>query len=241
MVKLSVIVPCYNEQATILTVLESVRKQHVDQVEFEVIVIDDGSTDNTVALLHSRPELYDKLIACEENKGKGAAVRMGIAAATGSHILFQDADLEYHPDEYPKLLKPVVEYDADLVFGSRLTASPCTRVAYFWHKVGNNLITFIFNIFNNTTFTDVYSCYLLIRRELVANLPLEVDGWAQQAEILGLVVPSTVRMYEVPISYYGRTYEEGKKIRWHHAAGVIGTIVNCKLFRTARPLGFGAR
>lgn len=234
MTKLSVIIPCYNESATILTVLERVRAQMVPGAKIEVIVVDDGSTDDCQEKLRAHPELYDHAILNETNRGKGAAVRDGLAAATGTHVLFQDADLEYSPEEYTALLRPVLEHDADLVFGSRLAASPCTRVAYFWHRVGNRLITLTFNVLNNTTFTDIYSCHLLVRRSLFDGIDLKVDGWAQQAEILGKIVHDGLRMYEVPISYFGRTFDEGKKIRWHHGIGVLAEIVRCRFFASRR-------
>lgn len=225
MIKLTILVPAYNEEATILEILGRVAKQEIGGVEFEVLVVDDGSTDKTVELLEQNPGLYTRLIKMPRNGGKGWAVKAGLKEATGDYVLFQDADLEYDPNEYEKLLKPVLDFDADIVMGSRLTASPCTRVSYFWHKVGNRLITFIFNLFNNTTFTDIYSCYLLYRRGLVNADDLVTTGWEQQAEILSRAVAKAKTMYEVPISYYGRTYDEGKKIKAYHAIAVIWTIV----------------
>jgi glycosyltransferase involved in cell wall biosynthesis len=224
----SVIIPAYNEEKSILQVLRKVAEQHVAGVTLEIIVIDDGSKDQTIELLEKNPHLYTKLVKQPRNGGKGAAVRAGLAAATGSYILFQDADLEYDPADYPKLLMPVVQFNADIVMGSRIAAPPCTRVAYFWHKVGNRVVTFLFNIFNNTTFTDVYSGYLLYRKSLISPEQLETDGWEQQAEILSLAVRRSKVYYEVPICYYGRTYEEGKKIRAQHILAVIQTIITCR-------------
>jgi len=211
MIRITILVPAYNEEATILEILGRAHEQKIDGVNIEVLVVDDGSTDRTVELLEQRPELYNKLIKREQNGGKGAAVKMGLKEATGEYVLFQDADLEYDPAEYEKLLMPVLKFDADIVMGSRLVASPCTRVSYFWHRFGNRLITFIFNILNNTTFTDIYSCYFLYRRDMVDPDDLVTDGWEQQAEILSRAVAKAGSMYEVPISYYGRTYGEGKK------------------------------
>jgi glycosyltransferase involved in cell wall biosynthesis len=221
----SVIVPAYNEEATILGLLGRVSEQQIDGAKFEVLVVDDGSTDGTVRLLEKNPGLYAKLVKRPRNGGKGAAVRDGLREATGDYVLFQDADLEYDPADYGKLLKPVLDFDADIVMGSRLVASPCTRVSYFWHKLGNKFITFVFNILNNTTFTDVYSCYLLYRRDLVAADELVTEGWEQHAEILSRAVAKAKSMYEVPINYYGRTYEEGKKIRAHHALVILWTML----------------
>jgi glycosyltransferase involved in cell wall biosynthesis len=225
MIKVSVLIPAYNEEATICTILERVRAQKVPGAEFEVIVIDDGSIDRTGALLDAHPALYDRLMRLPTNGGKGAAVKAGLWAATGDYVLFQDADIEYDPGDYTKLLLPVLRYDADAVMGSRFVAPEFTRVYYFWHKAGNFLITLIFNILNNSTFTDVYSCYLIYRRSLVNPDELVSDGWDQHAEILSRVAARAKRMYEVPISYHGRTYEEGKKIKAYHAASVIWRIV----------------
>jgi glycosyltransferase involved in cell wall biosynthesis len=231
-ITVSVIIPAYNEEKTILEVLRKVAEQRVDGVGFEIIVIDDGSRDRTVEVLEKNPQLYSKLIKQPRNGGKGAAVRAGLAAATGEYILFQDADLEYDPGDYAKLLMPALRFSADIVIGSRIAAPPCTRVAYFWHKAGNRFLTFIFNLLNNTTFTDIYSCYLVYRKSLIKPDELMTNGWEQQAEILSLAVRRSKVYYEVPISYYGRTYEEGKKIRAHHILAVIKTIFTCRLFRS---------
>ena len=229
--KITILIPTFNEDGTIIEILKAVNEQSFEGIIFEILVIDDGSTDLTTELLENNPSLYTKLIKRKVNGGKGAAVKDGLLEATGDYILFQDADLEYDPAEYSNLLKPIVKFDADIVMGSRLMASPCTRVSYFWHKMGNHLITFFFNILNNTTFTDVYSCYFLYRRDLVPCGDIVTNGWEQQAEILSRAVAKAKNMFEVPVSYYGRTYVEGKKIKAHHAILVIWTIFIRRLFR----------
>ena len=230
MLKLSIIVPAYNEEATILQILELVGAQKIENAEFEVLVIDDGSQDQTVELLEANPNLYTQLIKLPQNGGKGAAVKAGLEQASGDYILFQDADMEYSPTEYAHLLKQVFDFDADLVMSSRFAAPSVTRVAYFWNKVGNRFITLVFNILNNTTFTDVYSCFLLYRRSLVSPDQLKTKGWEQHAEILSLAVKRATSMYEVPISYRGRTKEEGKKIRFYHVFAVIWTMITRRFF-----------
>lgn len=230
MVKVSVIVPAYNEEKTIAQVLERVRAQKVGGIEFEIVVINDGSRDRTREILDSRPELYDHVIH-QANGGKGAAVKAGLARATGDYILFQDADLEYDPADYARLMKPVLEFDADVVMGSRFIAPEFTRVYYFWHRIGNWAISFLFNILNNTTFSDIYSCYLCYRRPLVDGAALKTMGWEQHAEILSTAVRRGRVFYEVPVSYHGRTYDEGKKIKAHHIIAVFGTIIRERLFR----------
>lgn len=230
MITVSVIIPAYNEEKTIITLLERVRAQVVEGCAFEVIVIDDGSTDRTRDILKQRPELFNQLVEMPENGGKGAAVKAGLRHASGDYILFQDADLEYNPDDYGTLLKPVLKVGADVVMGSRLMAPPYTRVSYFWHKVGNRAITLLFNIVNNTTFTDIYSCYLMYRRDYIDPDDLRTTGWEQHAEILSLAIRAGNKLYEVPISYEGRTYDEGKKIRAYHMISVIWTIIRMKLF-----------
>jgi len=238
MIRVSVIVPAYNEEATIVSILQKVRAQRVDGVEFEVIVVDDASSDGTLERLQSRPDLYDRLVNHRENGGKGAAVRSGLRAAAGDYVLFQDADLEYDPAEYAKLLLPVLRFDADLVLGSRFLAPLYTRVHYLWHKIGNKTITAMFNVLFNTTFTDLYTCYVLFRRSLIAADELRTDGWEQQAEILCLAVRRSKTYYEVPIAYHGRSYDEGKKIRAHHVIAVMLTIMRTR-FRSVAAASSG--
>jgi glycosyltransferase involved in cell wall biosynthesis len=230
MIIVSVLIPAYNEDATILEILRKVKAVTYTGVKFEVLVIDDGSNDRTIELLEANLDLFSQLIKMPQNGGKGAAVKAGLAAATGDYILFQDADLEYDPADFAKMLYPVVEHQADVVIGSRFIAPQYMRVSYFWHKVGNYLITFIFNILNNTTFTDVYSCYLMFRRDLIYAENLRTYGWEQHAEILSIATQRGKVFYEVPISYHGRTYEDGKKIRAHHTIAVIWTMIKMRFF-----------
>jgi glycosyltransferase involved in cell wall biosynthesis len=242
--RLSVIVPAYNEEASIVELLRGVRAQSVKGVEIEIIVVDDGSKDRTVALLEQNSGLYDRLVKQAKNGGKGAAVRAGLTHATGDYVLFQDADLEYDPSEYGKLLEPVLRFDADVVIGSRMLAPPWTRVHYFWHKRGNEFLTFFFNLLYNKTFTDTYTCYLLYRRSLLDPSELLSNGWEQHAEILCRVVRRADSCYEVPISYAGRTYAEGKKIRAHHALSVLGMFVKLRVqqaFEDDRPRSVPSR
>lgn len=231
MVTVSVVVPVYNEERTIVSILERVKAVEIPGVALEVIVVDDGSKDKTREILDGRSDLYSQFIKHAQNRGKGGAVKTALAAATGDFVLFQDADLEYDPAEYSKLLRPVLEFDADLVMGSRFMAPEYTRVHYFWHKVGNRMITLAFNVLNNTTFTDIYSCYLMYRRDLLNPAELTSEGWEQHAEILSLTSKRAANVYEVPISYHGRSYAEGKKIKAHHTLAVLAMIARRALFR----------
>ena len=231
MITVSIIIPAYNEEKTIIQVLKQIRAQQFDTMSLEVIVVDDGSTDGTARLIEANHKLVSRYIRQPQNRGKGAAVKAGLQAATGDFVLFQDADLEYNPVDYGKMFKPLQLFDADVVMGSRMVAPEYTRVSYFWHKLGNRTITFIFNIINNTTFTDIYSCYLLFRRKLVNPEELQTEGWEQHAEILSLAVARGEKLYEVPISYHGRTYAEGKKIKAYHAAAIIWTILKRRILR----------
>lgn len=230
-ITLSVIVPVFNEQKTILEVLQRIRDCELDEVSIEVVIVDDGSTDSTWQILDDHPDLYAKRIRLPTNQGKGAAVKEGLRNATCEYVLIQDADLEYDPGEYPVLMRPLALADADVVLGSRMIAPPLTRVYYFWHKIGNRLITLLFNVLFNTTFTDLYSGFLVFRRRLVDPEELKVDGWGQHAEIISLIVRRGKGVYEVPISYIGRTYDQGKKIRAHHVIGVFAAIVAGRLKR----------
>lgn len=230
MTKLSVIVPAYNEAETILPLLRRVSAQKISGVDLEIIVVDDGSTDATPELLADNPDLYTAYVPMEQNGGKGAAVIAGLRRASGDYVLFQDADLEYDPDEYANLMEPVQKYGADIVMGSRVTAPRFVRVIYFWHRMGNRLITLFFNVMNNTTFSDVYSCYLLYRRSLVDPEQLRSTGWAQHAEILSIATRKAKIAYEVPVSYHGRPYGEGKKIRAWHMVSVLWMIFAKRVF-----------
>jgi glycosyltransferase involved in cell wall biosynthesis len=231
MITLSVLIPAYNEERTIRQVLTAVSAQRIAGVTLQVIVVNDASRDRTAEVVRESSELYHSFVDLPRNGGKGAAVIAGLRAATGDYVLVQDADLEYNPDEFPTLLKPVLAFGAEVVMGSRFIAPPWTRVNYFWHKVGNVTITLLFNLLNNTTFSDVYSGYLMFRRSLVSPDELKCHGWDQQAEILSRICARARVLYEVPISYHGRTYEEGKKIRAHHAIPVIWTMVRERLAR----------
>jgi len=229
--KISVIIPVYNEQDTIVPILKKVNEQKIDDVEFEIIVIDDGSTDNSLKILEEHSSLFHELINLEKNSGKGAAVREGLKSATGDYILFQDADMEYDPSEYRKLLEPIIKQNADIVMGSRLmtSSSSTRRGGYSRNRIGNNFITFLFNLLNHTTFTDIYSGYLIFRRSNITPNKLRTDGWEQQAEILSKIVKNSSKMYDVPIAYYGRTYEEGKKIKPKDVFKIISTIIREKI------------
>tara|TARA_B100002051_G_scaffold112214_1_gene106805 strand:- start:693 stop:1385 length:693 start_codon:yes stop_codon:yes gene_type:complete len=225
MINVSIIIPVYNEENTIIDILKVVKGQKVSNIKFEVIVVDDGSNDNTGFLLNKNKHLYDKIVINKKNSGKGFAIKQGINVAKGSYILFQDADMEYDPNDYKNILRPVKNFNADLVIGSRLSGPPVTRVSYFWNKQGNRLITFLFNLFYNTTFTDIYSCYVVIKKNLLNINKIKTNGWEQQAEILSQVVLKSKVIFEVPINYFGRSYEEGKKIRPYHIFKIIFIII----------------
>ncbi len=227
---ISIIIPAFNEESTIIELLNSVNEQNNKDYELEIIVIDDNSTDSTRQLLQENSVLYTKLICLEKNLGKGGAVREGLKNSTGSYVLFQDADLEYNPFEYKKIFRIINDFSADVIIGSRFLSPEYTRVHYYFHKLGNKLITGLFNLFYNTTFTDIYSCYLCFKRELIDPIKLKSNGWSQHAEILATAVKSSKIFYEVPISYSGRTFEEGKKIKARHTFSVIYMILKKRLF-----------
>jgi glycosyltransferase involved in cell wall biosynthesis len=233
-VVLSVVIPTYNEVATARQLLERVREV---PLRLEVIVVDDGSSDGTRDLLESlRDEgLVDRLVFHERNRGKGAAVRTGFGAATGDVVVIQDADLEYDPYELPRLLEPILAGWADAVFGSRFLGGGAQRVHLFWHYLGNRTLTFVSNVFTDLNLTDMETCYKMIRRDLLATLPLSRDRFGIEPEITARLAQAGARIYELPVSYRGRSYAEGKKIGWKDGVAAFWHIVRSNLLPPRPP------
>ncbi|RCJ29123.1 glycosyl transferase [Nostoc minutum NIES-26] len=229
--KLSVIIPCFNEIGTIEQVLHAVKASPIKNLE--IIIVDDCSTDGTREKLYSGLETeVDKVIYHKRNLGKGAALRTGFAAATGDIVIVQDADLEYDPQEYPLMIKPILDNKADVVFGSRFQSGRPHRVVYYWHRVGNSFLTMLSNMFTNINLTDMETCYKAFRREIIQNIKIEENRFGFEPEITAKIAKTGCRIYEVGISYYGRTYKEGKKIGWKDGVRAIFCVVKYNLFRS---------
>lgn len=227
--KLSVIIPCFNEKNTITDVIKAVK---ASPIFCEIIIVDDCSTDGTRELLQSYLESQvDTVIYHSRNRGKGAALRSGFAAATGDIVIVQDADLEYDPQEYPAMIEPILKNKADVVYGSRFMGAGPHRVVYFWHMVGNQFLTTLSNMFTNINLTDMETCYKAFRREVIQAIKIEENRFGFEPEVTAKVSKMGCRIYEVGISYYGRTYQEGKKINWKDGFRAIWCILKYNIFR----------
>lgn len=234
--KLSIIIPAYNEGNTIHLILNKIRSvQLVDDIGKEIIIVNDYSTDHTEQAIQdysaSNPDMHIQYFKHEANKGKGAALHTGIAKATGEYLIIQDADLEYDPNEYNDLLKPVCSGFADVVYGSRFIGSNPHRILFFWHTIGNRWLTFFSNMFSNLNLTDMETCYKLFDTKMIQSITLREKRFGFEPEVTQKIARiSKIRIYEVGISYYGRTYEDGKKIGWKDGVRAIYCILKYGLF-----------
>jgi glycosyltransferase involved in cell wall biosynthesis len=227
-VKLSVVIPVYNEAATIREVYERVRRVALDK---EIIIVDDCSGDGTRDILAEFRDADTRVVLHERNMGKGAALRTGFRCATGDIVIVQDADLEYDPAEYPKLIRPIVEGKADVVYGSRFVSGEYRRVMFFWHMVGNKFLTLLSNMLTNLNLSDMETCYKVFRREVLERVTIEEDRFGFEPEITAKIARLNLRIYEIGISYSGRTYAEGKKIGWRDGLSALKCILKYNLLR----------
>lgn len=228
--KLSIVIPCYNEAGTIEALVSAVKAcPHPDK---EIVIVDDSSSDGTREILKSKIEaLVDIVVYHERNKGKGAALKTGFRAATGDIVIVQDADLEYDPAEIPKVIKPILNGKADAVYGSRFMSGEAKRVLYFWHMLGNKFLTLLSNMFTNLNLTDMETCYKAVRKDVLDKITLEENRFGIEPEITAKLARLKCRIYEVGISYHGRTYEEGKKIGWKDGVSAIKCILKYNILK----------
>jgi glycosyltransferase involved in cell wall biosynthesis len=226
---LSVVIPCYNEVGTLEQVVEAVR---ASPIRTEIIVVDDASDDGTGDLIREKIESrVERVVFHQQNQGKGAALRSGFAVASGDVVVVQDADLEYDPAEFPKLLEPIIKKGADVVYGSRFSGGESHRVLYYWHSLGNQALTMLSNMLTNLNLTDMEVCYKLFRREILQQITIEEDRFGIEPEITAKVARLDCRIYEVGVSYAGRTYAEGKKIGWRDGLRAFWCILKYNLRR----------
>ena len=227
--KLSIIIPCFNEARTINKLLKAVKSSPIN--DKEIIVINDGSNDGTKEILESTKDTEIIIIHHQRNKGKGAALKTGFSKATGDICIVQDADLEYDPQEYPIVIKPIIDGKADVVFGSRFQSGRAHRVVYFWHRIGNGFLTLLSNICTDLNLTDMETCYKAFKREIIQSINIREKRFGFEPEITAKVSRINCRIYEVGISYYGRTYNEGKKIGWKDGVQAIWCILKYNIWR----------
>lgn len=227
--KLSVIIPCFNEKWTLMPLLHAVKEQSIKDIE--IILVDDGSTDGTRDIIATLKDPSIKILLHDHNRGKGAALSTGFSAATGDICIVQDADLEYDPTEYRILIQPILDNKADVVFGSRFQGGQAHRVVYFWHRVGNGLLTLLSNVFTDLNLTDMETCYKAFRREVIQSIMIREKRFGFEPEITAKIARKNLRIYEVGISYYGRTYEEGKKIGWRDGIRAIWCILKYNIWQ----------
>ena len=226
--KLSIIIPCYNESSTIVSLINAVKQSPV--TDREIIIVDDGSKDGTRDILDQLSDPEVRVIFHKANQGKGAALRTGFQEANGDICIVQDADLEYDPKEFPLVIQPIVEGKADVVFGSRFQSGRPHRVVYFWHRIGNGVLTLMSNLFTDLNLSDMETCYKAFRREVIQSINIRENRFGFEPEVTAKIAKMNLRIYEVGISYYGRTYDEGKKIGWKDGVRAVYCILKYNLW-----------